>query len=233
MKKEALIPVVLYIRMSSDKQDKSPAQQRAELRDYAKKHGYRIIREYQDSGRSGVEISKRPNFLKMLRDADETDDFEVILAWDQDRFHRQDSVESGEWVSKLRRTGVRLETVVQGPIDLESFIGRISWQLQSELGNQYVEKLAQNVIRGKLQRAKEGTLPPNGTYGYDRLMFDEQGVEQKRVRYGERFGRPKSWTSKRVVSEDTVAVETVQWLFQEFADSSIGESAESDPSSVK
>jgi len=36
-------PVVGYIRMSTDKQEDSPARQRRDIEEMAKRHGYRIL----------------------------------------------------------------------------------------------------------------------------------------------------------------------------------------------
>ena len=41
--KIALKPAVAYIRMSSDRQEASPDQQREAVRKLAKEHGYKII----------------------------------------------------------------------------------------------------------------------------------------------------------------------------------------------
>ena len=48
-----LIPAVSCIRMSSDKQDASPEQQREEIAKLAERGGYHIIREYFDDSISG------------------------------------------------------------------------------------------------------------------------------------------------------------------------------------
>ena len=45
-----------YIRMSSDKQEESPEQQRDEILKLATKHGYKIIRWYEDHAISGVSV---------------------------------------------------------------------------------------------------------------------------------------------------------------------------------
>lgn len=52
-KRNGWIPAVLYLRMSSARQDKSISAQRVELRAYAKKRGYEIVDEYLDEARSG------------------------------------------------------------------------------------------------------------------------------------------------------------------------------------
>ena len=50
------VAAVTYIRMSSDKQDASPQQQRDELEKLAKRDGYRVLREYFDPADIGRPI---------------------------------------------------------------------------------------------------------------------------------------------------------------------------------
>ena len=69
--KPALTPAVAYIRMSSNQQDASPEQQRAEINKLAGREGYSVIRWYEDPGVSGDDTRKRKAFLRMLKDADD------------------------------------------------------------------------------------------------------------------------------------------------------------------
>lgn len=54
-----MINAVGYIRMSSDKQEASPTQQRQEVTALAKRDGYRIIRWYIDEGVSALLTAAR------------------------------------------------------------------------------------------------------------------------------------------------------------------------------
>jgi DNA invertase Pin-like site-specific DNA recombinase len=56
--------------MSTDKQEESPEQQRAEILKLAKKHGYHVIRWYEDHAISGGKTLKRKQFMQMISDAD-------------------------------------------------------------------------------------------------------------------------------------------------------------------
>ena len=47
-----------YIRMSSDKQETSPAQQKREIEQYATKNGYAIVKWYRDEGISGDDTER-------------------------------------------------------------------------------------------------------------------------------------------------------------------------------
>jgi len=107
------IPAASYIRMSSDKQDASPQQQRDEVAKLAARGGYHLVTEYADEAISGDRTDKRHGFQRMIADAGKGR-FKVILCWDQDRFGRFDSVEAGFYIHPLRQAGVKLVTVAQG-----------------------------------------------------------------------------------------------------------------------
>ena len=57
-----MIPACMYLRVSTDKQETSIADQRQALRAYAKEHRYRIVREYVDDGISGDDTRSRVAF---------------------------------------------------------------------------------------------------------------------------------------------------------------------------
>ena len=105
------IPGVAYVRMSSDKQEASPKQQREAIEQMASGK-YRVVRWYQDEGISGAESDKREGFQRLIVDATMRKDFQAILCWDQDRFSRFDPIEAnydwhilskaGLWHSQLR-----------------------------------------------------------------------------------------------------------------------------------
>ena len=213
------IPAVGYIRMSTDKQEDSPEQQRAEILKLASRHGYRIVRWYEDHAISGAKTLKRKQFRQMIRDAEELGDFKAILCWDQDRFGRFDSIEAGEWISPLRRVGVELVTVTQGRINWEDFAGRMIYQITQEGKHHYLVDLSRNALRGMIRFAKKGNLLGMPTpYGYDRVYFNAAGKEMCRIRRGEKFRKPRDWTAKLVPSEDKQAVKTIRWLFKTFAE---------------
>ena len=117
---------VLYLRMSTDRQDCSIAQQREALVAFASKHDHEIVGEYLDDGISGDKTEKRIGFQAMIRDAS-TGDFDRILCFDQDRFGRFDMIEAGSWIMPLRAAGVSLETIAQGAIDWNDFSGRLTY----------------------------------------------------------------------------------------------------------
>ncbi len=216
--KTKLIPAVAYIRMSSDAQEKSPAQQRAEIIKLASRYGYHILRWYTDEGISGDATDKRLQFQKMIADARERQDHEVILCWDQSRFGRFDSLEAGYWIYPLIQAGVtKLVTVADGVIDWQDDGARAMFGLRQDFSNKkFLIDLSRNATRGAIDAAKRGhyrTVPP---YGYDRCLYNESGELMKRVPYGEMFAAPRGWHCQLSPS-DGGGAETVRWIFDQFA----------------
>ena len=94
---QELVPAVGYLRKSTageaatgrERQEKSIPQQKREIEQLAKTHGYKLIRWYADPGKSGWKRgTARPDFTKMLADANEKGDFLAIICDDVDRFSR-------------------------------------------------------------------------------------------------------------------------------------------------
>ncbi len=191
-----MIPAVAYYRMSSDKQEASIPAQRTEVQAYAAKHGFQIIREYQDEAISGDDTEKRLVFQQMLRDAKEKRDFQAVLCWDQDRFGRFDPLEAGYWIKPLRDAGIYLETVAQGRINWDDFSGRIIYAVQQEGKHAFLRDLSRNTARGMLAKARQGLWlggPPPYAYAVQ---------------------------DNRLVPGDPREIEVVQWLFRTYAETS-------------
>ena len=161
--------VALYLRMSSDKQELSLGQQEAELRRLCDRKAYRVAAVYRDEGISGDNFERRKGFRKMLDDAGEGI-FCRVLAWDQDRLGRHDSLTSGAVLMPLRKNGIAIETIGQGELDLESFAGRVTFTVQQESKHQFLRDLSRNVARGQAAKAEacEGYPGTPRNYGYVR-----------------------------------------------------------------
>jgi DNA invertase Pin-like site-specific DNA recombinase len=158
---------VLYLRMSSDKQDQSIPAQRDELSRYAAKHGYKVLREYLDEAISGDATEERTGFLTM-REAVGSGEFAVILTWSQDRFGRFDPLDAGYWIYPFRQAGVRLETISEGKIDWEDLAGQLIYSVNQMGKAQFLRDLSRTTTRNMLAAARKGTAGTGGRscYGY-------------------------------------------------------------------
>jgi len=185
------IPAVGYVRMSSDKQEASPQQQRDEIESLAEGK-YRIIRWYQDDGISGAEAAKRVGFQQLITDATERADFSAILCWDQDRFSRFDPIEANYYWHILNQAGVKIVTATQGELDFADLGGWLTASVTQYGKAQYLRDLSRNVLRARLSNAKAGRWTGNrAPFGY---KLDD---------------------GKLLLGDDD-KVKTVRWIFQQY-----------------
>jgi len=214
MKTKMKMKVAAYYRMSSDDQKASIGQQRKEVRAYATEHGYEIVREYLEEGKSGSkDQEKRVQFERMLVDAAKHE-FKAVLCWNTSRFARLDSIDGSLAKRVLRTNGVHLETVKEGKIDWNTFEGRILDVLLAESDHKFSRDISALTLRGRLDVLRRGFWP-NGSipYGYDRLYVD--GDKTHLVERKSLFRKPRNWQLKLAVND--AEAEAVAWLFDQFA----------------
>jgi len=209
-----------YVRMSSDRQDRSPGQQRDEIQRLAEREGLSLVQEFIDEGISGDSgPDARPGFRAML-DAAERGEFSTLLVYDQDRLGRFDSLDGAEYFNRLRRSGVRILTVTEGPIDLETFEGRLVTTVKQEGRHAYLRDLSRKLLRGFIANARAGYH--NGAkplYGFDRAEFRPDGSMVRRLAKGD---RPAAGNRVRLVpSEDPRRTDAVKYAFHRFASADV------------
>ena len=166
-------PAALYARVSSDRQDVDlsvSAQLRA-LRDYARKNGYIVAREYVDEAESG-RIADRPEFRKMIDAASQPNaPFREILVWKFSRFTRKRE-HAVAFKSMLRRKGVRVVSITEHADDTPT--GKLMEAIIESVDEFYSENLAQEVTRGMREAASRGFWIGSRTpYGYNRVMVQD------------------------------------------------------------
>ena len=166
-------PAALYARVSSDRQDVDlsiSAQLRA-LRDYARKNGYIVAREYIDEAESG-RIADRPEFRKMIDEAARPNAaFQEILVWKFSRFTRKRE-HAVAFKSMLRRKGVRVVSITEHADDTPT--GKLLEGIIESVDEFYSENLAQEVTRGMREAASRGFWIGSRTpYGYNRIMVQD------------------------------------------------------------
>src|SRR5262245_25797696 len=176
------IPVtaVAYCRMSSEQQDKSIDDQKAEITRYAERNGYKIARWYSDEAISGDDET-REAFQKLVGDSRTIRDFDAVLVWSQDRFGRMDLLTAAGYWKTLRDAEVQLVSVTEGPKDWEDLAGMMVSVVQQYEANNFLKKLARNITRGMRSTAEQGywscSQPP---YGY-KSVPDAVNPKRKRL----------------------------------------------------
>ena len=93
--------VATYARVSTDKQDNE--NQLLQLREFAAKQGWQIVREYVDSETGSK--SDRAEFKRMFEDASRRK-FDLLVFWALDRLSREGVLETLQHLNRLTSYGV-------------------------------------------------------------------------------------------------------------------------------
>ena len=136
-----------YLRLSrqdqekeGDKDSESIENQRCMIREYAKAHGYEIVKEYADEDYSGL-TDQRPAFQQMLRAA-RKGMFEVILAKSQSRFSRNMRDIERYLHRELPLLGVRFLGILDGT-DTGNHANKKARQIYALINEWYCEDLSE------------------------------------------------------------------------------------------
>ena len=213
----ALIPAVAYIRMSTSKQEDSPERQRGEINRLASRDGYKILRWYEDHGLTGTEGLNRPEFQRLLSDA-EGGDFDAILMYEQSRFSRQDIFEVMPYWGQLNKAGVRLITCQNGEIEFGDLGGLLSAIVGQHGARSESVTFAKRTVSGRRAKIEKGVFFGKSAFGYDRIIKDHSGKVIDRVHASRKFERSHDQISELVPSSDRKAVEAIQYAFQAILD---------------
>ncbi len=141
--------VAIYTRVSTDGQ--TVTNQLRELRAVAKRHGWRVVKEFNDKGISGANgREKRPGFDALCKGAVRRD-FDLVMAWSVDRLGR--SLEHlVSFLSDIHANGVDLYLHQQG-IDTTTPTGKAMFQMCGVFA-EFERAMIQNRINAGLARAK-------------------------------------------------------------------------------
>jgi len=171
-----------YVRRSTDRQEESLDQQRAQLEAFAHKQGWTLVAVYSDDAISGSEL-QRPGLDRLLHAAIDTE-VEVVLAWDRNRLARpKDALEGLILERRLLDAGKRVVYAVTGQEASRSFTSDLIGLVEHHQNGDYLRKISRDTARGILARVRRGLWPGGPIpFGYDRLIIDHDGTPQRIVR---------------------------------------------------
>jgi DNA invertase Pin-like site-specific DNA recombinase len=192
------IPVAQYVRMSTDDQQYSIANQNAKIQDYAAKHGFHICRTYADPGRSGVVIKHRKGLSGLLADVVSGQaDFKAVLVYDVSRWGRfQNPDEAAHYEYLCQEAGITIHYCAEQFVNDGSLPSSIMKALKRTMAGEYSRELGVRVYEGK-KRLTELGFRQGGTelYGLRRMVVDRDGRRKHLLKAGEQ----KSILTDRVI----------------------------------
>lgn len=206
-----------YVRMSTESQEFSTANQVRAIAAYAAQHGLEIVRTYADEARSGLRITRRTALQRLLQDVvGGAADFDLILVYDVSRWGRfQDADESAHYEFLCKQAGVRVRYCAElfghddGPM---STIGKA---VKRVMAAEYSRELSVKVMAGLTKIVELGFhtgAPP--AYGLRRVLVRDGRKGRRHLRRGE----IKDLASDRIVlvPGPRHETETVREIFEWF-----------------
>jgi site-specific DNA recombinase len=154
-----------YVRVSTQDQAEHGLnlnEDRTRVREKCEAEGWELVQVFDDGAAQGDDPN-RPQLLAMLGALDE---FDVVILRSIERLSR-DPMIHGLATNAFRSAGVRLESFITGPIDIETPQGEFTSNLFAAIGKFEKRLTGQRVKQAMQARARAGLLPGgNPAYGY-------------------------------------------------------------------
>jgi DNA invertase Pin-like site-specific DNA recombinase len=211
------IRVAQYVRMSTDYQQYSTANQADAIRVYATSHGMEVVRTYADEGKSGLLFDQRDGLRRLIEDVlTGKADFKAILVYDVSRWGRfQDPDESAYHEYVCKRAGIRVHYCAEQFENDGSPFAAIVKAIKRAMAGEYSRELSAKVFTGQCRLVRLGyRMGGYPGYGLRRMLVDPKGVS----RGGLQRGEWKSISNDRIVLVPGPAdeIEIVRWIFSVF-----------------
>lgn len=155
---------ICYYRYSSDAQrDASIVQQKEAAHEYAKVHGYHIIKEYDDPAYSGTR-DDRPAFQLMLYEVENLRPAYLIL-WKTDRLSR-DRIDAVIAKKRLRECGVKIVYIAEAIPDGDEATQILMESIYEAMAASFIVSHRKNVMRGLAYNAENALYNGIKILGY-------------------------------------------------------------------
>lgn len=213
-----------YVRMSTEHQQYSTSNQRDIILDYAARRGMRVIQEYSDEGKSGLNIQGRDALARMIDDVIAgRATYKHILVYDVSRWGRfQDADESAYYEYICKRAGITVHYCAEQFENDGSPVSTIVKGVKRAMAGEYSRELSAKVFQGACRLIQLGYKQggPAG-YGLRRMLVDQTGQQKGALARGEH----KSIQTDRVVlvlgPDHEVA--DVRWMYHAFVEEGLSE----------
>jgi len=193
-----LVPAAQYLRMSTEQQQYSLANQSIAIQKYAESHGFEVVHSYSDASKSGLVLSRRAGLRQLLQDVVAgTAPYRAILVYDVSRWGRfQDTDEPAHYEFLCRSAGIPVHYCAETFANDGTLPSMIMKALKRAMAGEYSRELGVKVLAGQKRLAelgfKQGGVPG---YGLRRMLISASGNLKQELARGER----KSIATDRVV----------------------------------
>lgn len=206
-----------YVRMSTEHQKYSTANQDDAIVRYAAARGFTICRTYADDGKSGLRLDGRAALKRLISDVQSGKaDFSAILVYDVSRWGRfQDADESAYYEFICKGAGITVHYCAEQFENDGSLSATIIKSMKRAMAGEYSRELSAKVFAGQCRLVSLGFRqggPPG--FGLRRQLIDEHRNPKALLQAGER----KSLQTDRVILVPGPAneLETVRRIYRLF-----------------
>jgi DNA invertase Pin-like site-specific DNA recombinase len=211
------MPAAEYVRMSTDHQQYSTANQSQAIREYAERHGFKIEKTYIDSGKSGLNLDQRDALKQLIDDVQNgAATYSTILVYDISRWGRfQDADESAYYEYLCKRSGITVRYCAEQFENDGSPVSTIVKGVKRAMAGEYSRELSVKVFAGQRRLIELGYRQggPAG-YGLRRQLIDQNGTPKAELTQGEH----KSIQTDRIILIPGPGdeIETIRFIYDVF-----------------
>jgi DNA invertase Pin-like site-specific DNA recombinase len=158
--------VAIYIRVSKFTSEATLDDQERICREYAQRHGWRVVRVFRDAGKSAYkdDLKCRPEFGKLLNTA-RSGAIQAVIVYKLDRFARRARIyHNAKW--DLERAGVQL--VSASEVLDNSASGNLSSGMLAQFAEFYSAQLSERIKAAYAGKATRGEWVGDVPVGYER-----------------------------------------------------------------
>ena len=218
------MPVAQYVRMSTEHQRYSTENQTLAIAEYAQRHGMWVVRTYEDSGKSGLNIRGRAGLQQLLHDAQQSVvPFRAVLVYDVSRWGRfPDPDEAAVYEQTCKRRGIKVIYCAEPFTNDGSLSSTVLVGIKRSMAAEYSRELSVKVFAGHrnlVQRGyRQGGVPGLGLRR--RLVDENHNIKGVLAR-----GEKKSIQTDRVllIPGPAEEIETVGLIYKLFLDDGMPE----------
>lgn len=170
--------VAAYVRMSTELQQFSIANQLRAIRAFCDENGMELERIYSDAGRPGLTYEKRPGLKSLVEDARAGPlPFDAVIVLDVSRWGRfQDLDEGAYYEHLLRRAGAPVIYCGEPFMSEQGGVAEIFKVVKRAMAAEYSRELSVKVSAATRARAANGGwCPARPGYGYRRVKVPSAG----------------------------------------------------------
>lgn len=192
------IPAAQYLRMSTEHQQYSLANQAAAIAKYAEANGFIVTRTYEDPGRSGLSIQNRPGLGSLLRHViTGRHPFKAILVYDVSRWGRfQDCDEAAHYEFLCKKAGIPVHYCAEQFTNDGTITSWLLKALKRSMAAEFSRELGDKVRAGKMRLAAMGyRMGASAPYGLRRMLIEADRTPVRLLKPGEH----KSLTTQRII----------------------------------